>query len=203
MPPRDLLVRALHALHPAPSLAPWNLSQLDDLLPPGEPLRPAAVLIGLREHARGTAVLLTRRQDALRHHAGQISFPGGRVDDGESPLRAALREADEEVGVPASAIEPLGWLDPYATITGFHVYPLVARLDPDAPLRPCADEVAEAFEVSLDFLMDPASARDVPVEWRGRVRALVEFQWNEHRIWGATAAMLVNLRERLRAAGAG
>mgnify|MGYP002778401062 CR=1 FL=1 len=201
MPPRDLLERALHALHPVPSMAPWNLQQLADLLPPDQPLRPAAVLVGLREHSRGTSVLLTRRQDALRHHAGQISFPGGRVDDDEGPLRAALREADEEVGVPASAIEPLGWLDPYATITGFHVYSLVARIDPDAPLRPCADEVAEAFEVPLDFLLDPSSARDVAVEWRGRVRALVEFQWHEHRIWGATAAMLVNLRERLHAAG--
>ncbi len=203
MPSRDLLERALHALEPAPREAPWNLDQLADLLPP-EPLRPAAVLVGLRDHADGARVLLTRRQDALRHHAGQISFPGGRVDLADAgPLAAALRETDEEVGVPASAIEPVGWLDPYATITGFHVYPLVARIDHGHPLRPNADEVAEAFEVPLDFLLDPASARDVAMEWRGRTRLLVEFQWREHRIWGATAAMLVNLRERLRAASAG
>lgn len=200
MPPRDLLERALLALSPAPSAAAWNLGQLADLLPP-EPLRPAAVLVGLREHANGTAVLLTRRQDALRHHAGQISFPGGRIDaeDG-TPLAAALRETHEEVGLPPSAIEPIGWLDPYATITGYHVFPLVARLDPERPLRPNADEVAEAFEVPLDFLLDPANARDVSMAWRGRQRALVEFGWGGHRIWGATAAMLVNLRERLAAA---
>lgn len=203
MPPRDLLERALLGLHPAPTSAPWNLAEVADLLL-AEPLRAAAVLVGLREHARGTTVLLTRRQDALRHHAGQISFPGGRVDLADAgPLAAALRETDEEVGLPASSIEPVGWIDPYATITGFHVYPLVARIDPDHPLTPNADEVAEAFEVPLDFLLDPASARDVAMEWRGRTRMLVEFQWQDHRIWGATAAMLVNLRERLRAAGAG
>ena len=203
MPPRDLLERALHALHPPPLDAPWNLDQLADLLPP-EPLRAAAVLVGLREHRHGTTVLLTRRQDALRHHAGQISFPGGRIDLADAgPLAAALRETDEEVGLPASAIEPVGWLDPYATITGFHVYPLVARIDPERPLFPNADEVAEAFEVPLDFLLDPGSARDVAMAWRGRTRLLVEFQWNEHRIWGATAAMLVNLRERLLAASVG
>ena len=174
-----------------------------DLLP-AEPLRPAAVLVGLREHGSGTTVLLTRRQDALRHHAGQISFPGGRVDLADAgPLAAALRETEEEVGLPVASIEPVGWLDPYATITGFHVYPLVACIDPDRPLFPSADEVAEAFEVPLDFLLDPASARDVAMEWRGRTRLLVEFQWREHRIWGATAAMLVNLRERLQAASAG
>ena len=85
----------------------------------------------------------------------------------------------------------------------FHVYPLVARIDHEHPLRPNADEVAEAFEVPLEFLLDPGSARDVAMEWRGRTRLLVEFQWREHRIWGATAAMLVNLRERLQAAAAG
>lgn len=197
---RHLFERALLGLHPAPIASPWNLEQLADLLPP-EPLRPAAVLVGLREHGSGTTVLLTRRQDALRHHAGQISFPGGRVDLADAgPLAAAIRETEEEVGLPARSIEPIGWLDPYATITGFHVYPLVARIDHEHPLHPNADEVAEAFEVPLDFLLDPASARDVAMEWRGRTRVLVEFQWREHRIWGATAAMLVNLRERLQAA---
>ncbi len=200
MPPGDLIRRALHGLPQAPSGDPWNLPELADLLP-AEPLRAAAVLVGLREHASGTTVILTRRQDALRHHGGQISFPGGRVDDTDlGALAAAIRETDEEIGLPGDAIEPLGWLDPYATITGFHVSPLVARIDPDRPLRPNADEVAEAFEVPLEFLLDPANARDIEVEWRGRMRALVEFQWAEHRIWGATASMLVNFRERLRQA---
>ncbi|MFN7385481.1 MAG: NUDIX hydrolase, partial [Lysobacteraceae bacterium] len=149
-------------------------------------------------HTDGARVVLTRRQDALRHHAGQFSFPGGRVDEGDAgPLAAALRETAEEIGLPSSAIAPVGWLDPYATITGFHVYPLVATLDPAAPLRPNPDEVAEAFEVPLAFLLDPSNAHDVLVEWRGRPRQLVEFHWGGHRIWGATAAMLVNLRQRL------
>ncbi len=202
MPTRDILQRALLGLQPAPPTQAWNLAELADVLP-AEPLRPAAVLVGLREHASGTTVLLTRRQDVLRHHAGQISFPGGRVDGADAgPLAAALRETEEEVGLPARAIEPVGWLDPYATITGFHVWPLVARIDPERPLLPNAAEVAEAFEVPLDFLLDPASAHDVTLEWRGRSRFLVEFRWREHRIWGATAAMLVNLRERLRVAAA-
>lgn len=197
MPPRRALEAALHDLAKVPEAAPWNLPDLVDLLPE-TPLRPAAVLVGLREYADGARVVLTRRQDALRHHAGQISFPGGRVDEGDAgPLAAALRETAEEVGLPSSAIAPVGWLDPYATITGFHVYPLVATLDPAAPLRPNPDEVAEAFEVPLAFLLDPANAHDVLVEWRGRPRQLVEFHWGSHRIWGATAAMLVNLRQRL------
>ena len=203
MPLRDHLVRALHPVETPPVEAPWNLGDLADLLPP-EPLRPAAVLVALRDHGKGLSVLLTRRQDALRHHAGQISFPGGRVDQGDAgPLAAALRETEEEVGLPARAIEPLGWLDPYATITGFHVLPVVARVDAAVRVLPNHDEVAEAFEVPLAFLLDPVNARQVVVAWRGRPRQLVEFHWGEHRIWGATAAMLVNLRERLQAAAAG
>ena len=203
MPPRHLLERALYGLTQTPQGAPWNLQELADLLPI-EPLRAAAVLVGLREHARGTSVLLTVRNDALRHHAGQISFPGGRVDATDAgPLAAAVRETGEEVGLPATAIEPVGWLDPYATITGFHVLPLVAHLDPDYPLLPNAEEVAEVFEVPLDFILDPSNVRYVNVEWRGRTRELVEFHWQHYRIWGATAAILVNLRERLRVASIG
>lgn len=199
MAARGGLRAVLHAPAHVPQTTPWNLPQLADLLPEA-PLCPAAVLVGLREHPCGLRVLLTRRQEALRHHGGQISFPGGRVDGSDGgPLAAALRETREEVGLPGSAIEPLGWLDPYATITGFHVFPLVAVLDPEAVLSPNPDEVAEAFEVPLDFLLDPGNARAFQVEWRGRPRELIEFHWGGHRIWGATAAMLVNLRQRLQA----
>lgn len=203
MLPRHRLESALHPLRPAPPGEAWNLAEIADALP-AEPLRPAAVLVGLRDHASGTSVVLTRRQDALRHHGGQVSFPGGRIDLADAgPLEAAIRETEEEVGLPAAAIDPVGWLDPYATITGFHVWPLVARVDHERPLHPNLDEVAEAFEVPLEFLFDPASARDIDVAWRGRQRRLVEFHWRGQRIWGATAAMLVNLRERLQAASAG
>jgi 8-oxo-dGTP pyrophosphatase MutT (NUDIX family) len=147
---RHMFERALLGLHPAPVASPWNLEQLADLLP-AEPLRPAAVLVGLREHGSGTTVLLTRRQDALRHHAGQISFPGGRVDLADAgPLAAAIRETEEEVGLPARSIEPLGWLDPYATITGFHVYPLVARIDHD-------DDAGALLQTSVSGALEPIS----------------------------------------------
>lgn len=199
MPSRRLLERSLNALHPAPAAEPWNLPQLADLLP-AEPLCPAAVLVGLREHASGTTVLLTRRQDALRHHAGQISFPGGRVDEADGgPLRGALRETEEEVGLPAVAIEPLGWLDPYATITGFHVFPLVACIDPERPLLPNAAEVAEAFEVPLQFLMTPAHHRRHHWDAGGGItRQFLSMPWpaaqgDSYFIWGATASMLRNL----------
>lgn len=188
--------QGLHPVSAVPAAPPWNLPELADLLPP-RPLCASAVLVGLREHGRGTTVVLTRRQMDLRQHGGQISFPGGRIDvqDG-GPLAAALRETREEIGVAAAAIEPLGWLDPYATLTGFHVLPLVARIDPDILLEPNPQEVAEVLEVPLELLLDPAQAHDHVIEWRGRRRQLVEFRWHGHSIWGATAAILVNLRQR-------
>lgn len=197
MPSDDPLLPALHPLESVPTAAPWNLAELDDLLPPS-PLRPAAVLVGLVPRTGGDHVLLTVRQAGLKHHGGQISFPGGRIEAADrGPMQAALRETEEEVGIGPASVQPLGWLDPYATITGFHVYPLVARLDPEAHWRLDTQEVAEAFEVPLDFLLDPAQAVPVEMHWRGQSRRLVEFHWQTHRIWGATAAMLVNLRQRL------
>lgn len=195
----DRLPRALHSLATPPPGLGWNHAQLIDLLPDqGRSLRQAAVLVGLVDRGAGPQVLLTRRTEALRLHAGQISFPGGRIEDSDaSPIAAALREADEEIGLRAALAEPLGYLDPFVTITGFHVYPVVARVD--AAFVPHIDpsEVAEAFETPLEFLLDPANARTFEVEYRGGKRTLIEFLYGDHRIWGATAAMLVNFRERL------
>lgn len=195
----DRYIRALHPLDTPPTARAWNLDELIDLLPDGvEGLRPAAVLVGLVDRGEGLQVLLTRRTEALRHHAGQISFPGGRIESHDAdPVAAALREAHEEIGLAPAQAHALGYLDPFVTITGFHVFPVVAVIEP--AFTACRDpgEVDEVFELPLDFLMDPANARQLLVEYRGGQRTLVEFVHQHYRVWGATAAMLVNLRQRL------
>ncbi len=193
------LPQALHSLSAPPAGLAWNHAEWIDLLPDqGRQLRPAAVLVGLVERSQGLQVLLTRRTEALRHHAGQISFPGGRIEsDDPDPIAAALREAREEVGLPSALARPLGYLDPFATITGFHVYPVVAMVANDFSAIRDPGEVEEVFEVPLDFLLDPDHVRHLEVDYRGGKRRLVEFLYGDYRIWGATAAMLVNLRERL------
>jgi 8-oxo-dGTP pyrophosphatase MutT (NUDIX family) len=199
----ERLQRALHPLAAPPSGDGWNKPQLIDFLPDGgNNLSPAAVLIGLIARPEGFQVLLTRRTEGLRHHGGQISFPGGRIEAEDSdPVAAALREAHEEVGLAPALTMPLGFLDPFVTITGFHVFPVVAQISIDYVPRLDPGEVAEAFEVPLDFLLDPANERRTEVEYLGRKRPLVEFDYRNYRIWGATAAMLVNFRERLERAG--
>lgn len=193
---------ALHPLDSPPPAPGWNLAELIDLLPDqGRSLRPAAVLVGIVERAEAWQVLLTRRTDSLRHHAGQISFPGGRIEDSDAdPVGAALREAQEEVGLAAESVQALGYLDPFVTITGFHVFPVVARIAAEFVPRIDPAEVAEAFEVPFDFLMDAGNAKQLEVEYRGGRRSLLEFRYADYRIWGATAAMLVNFRQRLEAA---
>ena len=166
-----------------------------------QPVRPAAVLIPVVDHPEPT-VLLTQRSEHLSSHAGQISFPGGKIDSTDAtPMDAALREAHEEVGLAPSLTSPLGFLDPFVTITGFHVFPVVAQISLEYVPLLDPGEVAEAFEVPLDFLLDPANERRTEVEYLGRMRPLIEFGYRHYRIWGATAAMLVNFRERLESAG--
>ena len=195
------LGRALHPLIEPPPGPGWNLAELADLLPDGgRSLRPAAVLVGLVDRGAGPQVVLTRRTEALRHHAGQISFPGGRIEAQDvDPVAAALREAAEEIGLAQPQADAIGYLDPFVTITGFHVFPVVARIDAGFAARPDPGEVDEVFEVPFEFLMSPGNARSLEVDYRGGRRMLVEFQYAQYRIWGATAAMLVNLRQRLEA----
>lgn len=168
--------------------------------PPGHPLTPAAVLVGLVERPQGPTVLLTQRTAHLTDHAGQISFPGGRIEPTDpDPLHAALREAEEEVGLPPTHVEPVGRLDTYITSTGFEITPIVGLVRAPFPLNPDPFEVAEVFEVPLGFVLDPANHQRQSREWKGRTRHFFVLPYENRYIWGATAAMLVNLAEVLTA----
>ena len=164
-------------------------------------LMPAAVLVAVVDRPSPT-VILTERPKTMRKHPGQISFPGGRIDPGDDgPVAAALREAEEEIGLPPAAVEVIGIADRYRTITGFEVTPVVGVIAPGLPLRPCPGEVAGMFEAPLRHLLDPARQLEKNVIWRGRERTYYEIEYEGRRIWGATAAMIVNLSRRLELVG--
>lgn len=176
----------------------WDLNpELAGDLAAMEVPRPAAVLVPivLRETL---TVLLTQRTGTMRSHAGQIAFPGGRVDaeDG-SAVEAALREAGEEIGLERRFIEPVGFLDGYRTGTGYSITPVVALVQPGFTLQLAEAEVADVFEVPLEFLMEAANHQKHAREWRGRTRSFWAMPYGERFIWGATAGMLKNLHERL------
>lgn len=155
--------------------------------------RAASVLVPLVMHDDGLRVLLTRRTDHLHDHAGQISFPGGRVDDGDADaIATALRETEEEIGLPRERIEVIGSMPDYTTVTSYVVTPVVALVQPGFTLALDSFEVAEAFEVPLDFLMTPANHRRHQVEIAGQQRQFLSMPWQGYFIWGATAAMLRN-----------
>ena len=171
--------------------------QHDGDLSPAETLLPAAVLVAVTDRA-DPGVILTQRTETLRKHAGQIAFPGGRIDPGEDIVTAALREAEEEIGLHRDRVTVIGQADTYRTVTGFQVTPVIGIVPADLVLRPSEAEVASVFEVPLAFLLDTANHVEASVEWQGRERHYYEIQWNDRRIWGATAAMIVNLARRMR-----
>jgi predicted Fe-S protein YdhL (DUF1289 family)/8-oxo-dGTP pyrophosphatase MutT (NUDIX family) len=192
----DELRAALWPLSTPPTAPGWNHADMTELL--GDSARqPAAVLIGLRDGVQPRLVL-TVRTDHLQAHAGQVAFPGGRTDPADgNALTTALRESEEEIGLDRSLVTPLGYLDCFETISGFCITPVVARIAAEARLYPAPDEVAEVFEVPLAFFLEPANLRRYTMDFRGHRRPMVEFVHGGHRIWGATAAMLLNLLQRM------
>jgi 8-oxo-dGTP pyrophosphatase MutT (NUDIX family) len=192
----DELQHALIPLSAPPSGPGWNHASMAGLLGDA-PMRPASVLIGLREGVQ-PRVILTVRTSNLTAHAGQVAFPGGRRDAGDGDAVAtALRESEEEIGLDRALASPLGYLDVFETISGFRVTPVVARIDGAARLHPSPDEVEEVFEVPLAFFLEPANLRRYTMDYRGHCREMVEFVHGGHRIWGATAAILLNLLQRM------
>lgn len=163
-----------------------------------QPLTPAAVLFPIVLRDTGHTVLLTQRTAHLRDHAGQISFPGGRVEDEDiSPIHTALRETEEEIGLSRERVEIAGFLPEYRTGTGFRVTPVVALVRPPFDLEPDPFEVAEIFEVPLSFLLDPANHQQHSLHYRGALRNYFAMPYGDYFIWGATAGMIRSLSERL------
>ena len=192
----DAVGQALHPLLRPPEQPAWNRASLVELM--GDvPRAYAAVLVAIRD-APEPGVVFTLRRDDLVHHAGQVSFPGGRAEaEDRDAVATALRESREEIALDTRAIHPLGYLDRLDTVSGFSVTPVVARLTADAVLSPQPDEVARIFEVPLDFLLDPANLHAYDIHLHGLRRKMYEYVGVAPRIWGATALMLVNLMRRM------
>jgi 8-oxo-dGTP pyrophosphatase MutT (NUDIX family) len=156
----------------------------------------AAVLVAITDRPEPGVILTVRRED-MRTHAGQVAFPGGRLDPGEDAVKAALREAHEEILLNPKDVEIVGTIEPYRTVTGYLVTPVIGIIPPDLPLTPHEHEVADWFEAPLAFVLDPANQLQQTALFQGRERHYYEIVWNGRRIWGATAAMIVNLSRRL------
>jgi len=163
--------------------------------PAGE-IRPAAVMIAVTERDE-PGILLTHRPAAMRQHAGQVAFPGGKLDPGEDAVTAALRETHEELGINPSEIAIIGTTDRYVTGTGYEITPVMGWLAPDLPIVPNPEEVADWFEAPLRYVLDPTNHVRKRGLFRGLEREYTEITWQQHRIWGVTAAIIENLSRRL------
>ncbi|WP_417317395.1 CoA pyrophosphatase [Emcibacter sp.] len=172
----------------------------DNFMPRSDlPLKPAAVLVPLVDRPQGLTVLLTKRSAELKTHSGQVAFPGGKCDEGdENAIATALREAREEIGLPIDKVDVVGALEDYETVTGFTVSPVVGFVKPDFELVIDPSEVEEAFEVSLDFILDETNHQLESRLWKGQTRHFYVFPHPDHYIWGATAAMLVRFSRLIR-----
>jgi 8-oxo-dGTP pyrophosphatase MutT (NUDIX family) len=196
------LIRRLFGESPLPKdfSARDAVGDLPPELRPAQPWKPAAVLLPLVMHPHTPTILFTRRTEGLQDHAGQVSFPGGSREASDSDsVATALRETEEEIGLDRSYVEVAGYLQGYLTITGFAVTPVVGLVQPGFSLALDPLEVAEIFEVPLSFLLDPVNRRVEGRELGGRRVGYYVFEYGQHRIWGATAAMLVGFLDKLRA----
>ena len=191
----DVLREALESGHrSSPELIGGDVLDEEEA---GHGIMPAAVLVAVVDRPDPT-VILTLRPETMRKHPGQVSFPGGRIDPGDDgPIAAALREAEEEIGLPRSAVTVIGIADRYRTVTGFEVTPVLGIVPAGLTLSPHPDEVAAVFEAPLHYLLDPVHQNVRSAVWRGRERTYYEILWEDRKIWGATAAMIVNLSRRL------
>ena len=189
------LAELLRAALATPPTQPPIVGDLQELR--AEAALPAAVLIAVTDRPQ-PGVILTVRREHLRTHAGQIAFPGGRLDPGEEAVAAARREAQEEILLDPAAVDVAGSIEPYRTVTGYVVTPVLGVIPPDLPLQPHEHEVADWFEAPFDYLLDSANQHRRSALFQGRTRHYYEIVWEDRRIWGATAAMIVNLSRRLR-----
>jgi 8-oxo-dGTP pyrophosphatase MutT (NUDIX family) len=168
----------------------------DAMFAPAGEVRPAAVLIAVTDRPE-PGVLLTHRPHDMRQHAGQVAFPGGKLDPGEDAVEAALREAHEELAIEAHHVRVIGASDRFITGTGYDITPVLGIVPPDLPLVPNPVEVSEWFEAPLKFLFDPANQIEKEATYGGHLRRYIEIDWQGHRIWGVTAAIIANLSTRL------
>lgn len=198
---KDLLRQRFAGTQPPEDFSPRRaVADLPAGFLPRQPWKPASVLVPVVTRAANPTVLFTRRTEALQDHAGQVSFPGGgREQADRSPVETALRETEEEIGLPRGQVEVVGFLDGYLTVSGYAVTPVVALVAPEFSLQPDPAEVAEVFEVPLSFLADPENRQVRERIFAGRNVGYYVFEYGEYLIWGATAGMLVNFVEKLTA----
>lgn len=192
---RTRLAQALHDGHE--NNLDHALSDERDFIKDLDSLRNAAVLIAITDRPE-PGVILVQRPDYMRSHPGQVAFPGGKIDpEDKDAVHAALREAEEEVSLDPKLVDIIGATDRYHSGSGFNIQPIVGVIPPDLPLVPCPEEVDDWFEAPLDFVLDPKNQSAHVGEWRGAKREYYQINWQDRRIWGITAGILVNLSKRL------